>query len=170
VQGLVLTKSISDNIVLPVLHRFARFRLLRMGRGRAMAADMIEKLSIRSRGGRQVIGELSGGNQQKVVLAKALATDAELLLLDEPTFGVDIGAAAELIKHVRAMMRASKGALWATSDLQELLEVSDRILILTDDGIGTEVLRGDENFNEAFLIQAMQRRLHRAAPAGGVTP
>jgi ABC-type sugar transport system ATPase subunit len=138
--------------------------VVRAGAADRLARDLMAKLDIRARGPAQMVGELSGGNQQKVVLAKALAADADVLLLDEPTFGVDIGAAAEVIRHVRTMAGAGKAVLWATSDLQELLTVADRVLVLGDGAIQRVVHRDDPEFTEPFLIQAMQRQ--RAAPAG----
>jgi ribose transport system ATP-binding protein len=170
VHGLVLTAPIVDNTILPILDRLMRFIFLRISAGRDLARRMMRVLNIRSRGPQQIVGELSGGNQQKVVLAKALAADAELLLLDEPTFGVDIGAAADLIRHVREMTDAGKAALWVTSDLHELLEVADRVMVLADGGVHEIVKRGEPGFDEASLIGAMQRGGRRgvaAVPAAG---
>jgi ABC-type sugar transport system ATPase subunit len=163
VHGLVLTAPIVENITLPILGRLVRLGFLRRDAGRRLARRMMSDLDIQARGPQQMVGELSGGNQQKVVLAKALATDAGLLLLDEPTFGVDIGAAAGLIGHVRALVGAGRAALWATSDLHELLEVADRVMVLADGAIQRVVRRGEPDFNEAFLIRAMQRGQYQRA-------
>lgn len=156
--GLVSTQSIVENVRLPVIRRLTRLGFLQNGAARRLARDMMRRLQIRARDHAQLVGELSGGNQQKVVLAKALATKADLMLLDEPTYGVDIGAAAEVIRQVRDLAQAGKAVLWATSDLQELLAVADRVLVLGDGTIRHVVERGDDEFSEAFLIQAMQRR------------
>jgi ABC-type sugar transport system ATPase subunit len=157
-DGLVPSEPIVENVILPVLRDVTSARVVRMGRARAMTRSFMADLNVRASGPDQMVGELSGGNQQKVVLAKALATRAGLLLLDEPTFGVDVGAAAELIRHVRAMAAQGKGVLWATSDLQELLAVADRILVVADGTIREVIPRGDPGFSEAHLIEAMQRR------------
>ena len=158
--GLVTTQKILENIMLPVLQKVTSAHVVRKSKGRALARPLLAELDVRSRGTDQLVGELSGGNQQKIVLAKALAIDAELLLLDEPTFGVDIGAAAELIRNVRAMAERGKGVLWATSDLQELLGVADRVIVIADGGIRCVINRGDLEFTEADLIQLMQRSQH----------
>jgi ABC-type sugar transport system ATPase subunit len=157
-DGLVPSEPIVENVILPVLRDVTSAHVVRMGRARAMTRSFMADLNVRASGPDQMVGELSGGNQQKVVLAKALATRAGLLLLDEPTFGVDVGAAAELIRHVRAMAAQGKGVLWATSDLQELLAVADRILVIADGTIREVIARGDPGFTEAHLIEAMQRR------------
>jgi ribose transport system ATP-binding protein len=167
VHGLVLTESIAGNVALPVLSRLAPGGLLRMARGARLAQDLGAKLDIRSRGPRQIVGELSGGNQQKVVLAKALAVDAEVLLLDEPTYGIDIGAAADVIGQVRGMTDSGRAAIWVSSDLQELLKVADRVLLLADGEIRQVVRSSDPDFSEAALLRAMQRGQHESGSQGG---
>jgi ribose transport system ATP-binding protein len=155
--GLLTTATITENVILSVMGRLVRGIILRVKEGQRLTRQLMRVLDVRARGPQQVVGELSGGNQQKVVLSKALAADAELLLLDEPTFGVDVGAASDLIQHVRSSVAVGKAALWVTSDLLELLDVSDRIAVLVD-GTVTQILkRGDPAFNEAALIKAMQR-------------
>jgi ABC-type sugar transport system ATPase subunit len=158
IHGLVLIKPIGENIVLPILQRFVnRLHLLEMSKGRVVAHDIAARLDVRSRGIDQIIGELSGGNQQKVVLAKSLATEAHLLLLDEPTFGVDIGAASEIIQHVRSMADRGTGVIWATSDLRELLEVADRVMVIRDGMVDLSIRRGEPDFEEEVIIARMQR-------------
>jgi ABC-type sugar transport system ATPase subunit len=167
VHGLVLTESIAGNVALPVLRRLSSAGVLRMSNGARLAQQLGAKLDIRSRGPRQIVGELSGGNQQKVVLAKALAVDAEVLLLDEPTYGIDIGAAADLIGQVRALTDSSRAAVWVSSDLQELLKVADRVLLLADGEIRRIVDRGDPEFSEASLLRSMQRSQYEGGSQGG---
>jgi L-arabinose transport system ATP-binding protein len=122
---------------------------------------MVSRLDVRARSLDQVVGELSGGNQQKVVLAKALAAGADLLLLDEPTFGVDIGATREIVRHVQSLAERGTAVVWVTSDLLEILEVSDRLLVLRDGTIDGVVHRGDPDFNQDALILRMQRAQFR---------
>ncbi len=158
VHGLVLTETIANNVALPVMSRLSSGGILRAAAGVRLARELGERLDIRYRGPRQVAGELSGGNQQKVVLAKSLAVDAEVLLLDEPTYGIDIGAAADLIGQVRSMTDQGRAAIWVSSDLQELLKVADRVLLLADGEIKRTVLSSDPDFSEASLLRAMQRQ------------
>jgi ABC-type sugar transport system ATPase subunit len=156
--GIVLAKSINENIVLPVLKRFVnKLRFLKMSEGRALSRELMGTLEIRARGIDQVVGELSGGNQQKVVLAKALAVGARIMLLDEPTFGVDIGAVREIIRQVGEMARRGTAVLWATSDIREMLEVADRVIILRDGVVERSIRRGAPEFNENFIFARMQR-------------
>ncbi|WP_213451273.1 sugar ABC transporter ATP-binding protein [Rhizomonospora bruguierae] len=155
--GLVTTQPIVDNIMLPVLGGLTTWRVVRDGRGADLAHQLMRDLKVRARDHRQVVNELSGGNQQKIVLAKSLATRADMLLLDEPTSGVDVGAAAELIKIVGELANQGTGVLWVTSDLQELLTVSDRVLVIADGRIRAVVPRDGEDFTEPRLIHLMQR-------------
>jgi ribose transport system ATP-binding protein len=166
VHGLVLTDTIAGNVSLPVLRRLTRGGLLRTARGTQLAQELGDRLDLRSRGPRQVVGELSGGNQQKVVVAKSLAVDAEILLLDEPTFGIDIAAAADLIGQVRSLADSGRAAIWVSSDLQELLKVADRVLLLADGEIRRTVHSSDPDFTEAALLRAMQRGQQDAGQGG----
>jgi len=166
-HGLVLTAPIVENTILPILDRVTRWGLLRIGQGRKLTTRLMTVLGVRSRGPDQIVGELSGGNQQKIVLAKALAADASLLLLDEPTYGVDIGAAADLISRVRETVRSGRAALWVTSDFRELLEVADRVLILAGGTVQRTIKRGEEGFDEPSLLRAVQRGLYTHAASEG---
>jgi ribose transport system ATP-binding protein len=162
VQGLLLTKPIVENVVLSILGRLVnKLRALRMHRGRIVTREMMSRLDVRARSMDQVVGELSGGNQQKVVLAKALAAGADLLLLDEPTFGVDIGATREIVRHVQTLAERGTAVVWVTSDLLELLEVADRLLVLRDATVEGVIRRGDPDFNQDALIIRMQRTQFR---------
>jgi ribose transport system ATP-binding protein len=155
--GLVLTASITENTILSIMQKLRRGVFLRMQAGRVLTRRMMRTLGVRARGPQQIVGELSGGNQQKVVLAKALAADADVLLLDEPTFGVDVGAARDLIQYVRGLAQQGKAVLWVTSDLLELLEVADRVMVVVDGTAPRIIRRGDSSFTEAGLVRAMQR-------------
>jgi ribose transport system ATP-binding protein len=157
-DGLMLTKSIGDNIVLPILYRLVNsIRVFEHRRAVKTANSIRDLLQIRSTGTRQISGDLSGGNQQKVVLGKALVSTPKLLILDEPTFGVDIGTSRQIIEIVRQRARDGIGVLWTSSDLVELLEVCDRIALLADGRISAFITRGDSDFNEATLLAGMQR-------------
>jgi ribose transport system ATP-binding protein len=160
VHGLMLTKSIAENMILVVLRRLlSRLRLLRFSEGREQARQVMKVLDVRATGVDQTVGELSGGNQQKVVLAKALTLGADVLLLDEPTFGVDIGATHQIIANVRAMVDKGATVLWASSDLLEVTHVADRIVVLRDGIIGAAIGPDDaDKFTEDALVAMMQRR------------
>lgn len=157
VHGLVVDKPIVENVALSILARLRSWFVIRMSKGRERARRAIGLLGIRAASPDQVVAELSGGNQQKVVIAKAVQTEMRLLLLDEATFGVDIGAAKDVAKYVRSFVEAGNAAIWASSDLNELMEVSDRILVLSDGRIRSEIPRGASEFTESAVLAQMQR-------------
>ncbi|MGH6761359.1 MAG: sugar ABC transporter ATP-binding protein [Phyllobacterium sp.] len=126
--------TIAGTISLPHLPRWFRSGLLRRERENTVAADAIHRLGIRARGPADTLNQLSGGNQQKVVLARWQAAPCRLLLLDEPFQGVDVGARADLIAAIRNQ-QAQSATLIATSDPEEALEVADRIFVMQEHGL-----------------------------------
>jgi ABC-type sugar transport system ATPase subunit len=153
VHGLVLSRSVTENIILVALRRLVnRLGILKFDDGRELARRMMKSLEIRASGVDQLVGELSGGNQQKVALAKALILGSRLLLLDEPTFGIDVAATRDIIAQIRCLADKGSAVLWVSSDLLEMTHVADRIVILKDGVISTTVNREDKYaFNEYSL-------------------
>jgi ABC-type sugar transport system ATPase subunit len=138
-EGLVLDRSVQENIGLPVLRSLSRWGVMRHTAERSLAADFIGSLRIRTPSLRQAVRTLSGGNQQKVVLAKWLATGARVLLLDEPTRGVDVGAKAEMHALIRQLASNGAAILLLSSDLPELLALADRTYVMRDGRIAGEL-------------------------------
>lgn len=128
--GLVLQLPIADNIALPSLDTLSRGGLVTPGRIGSFARDWMDRLGVRAAGASVVVGTLSGGNQQKVSLAKWLATGPRVILLDEPTRGVDVGAKAEIYVLIRRMAADGAAVLAISSELPELLQISDRIAVV----------------------------------------
>jgi ABC-type sugar transport system ATPase subunit len=161
----MLSKSITENIALVILRRLSGFMgFLRFLEASAQAKKMMKVLDVRATGVDQTVNELSGGNQQKVVLAKALTLGPDLLLLDEPTFGVDIGATREIIAKVRLMADEGATILWASSDLLEVTHVADRIIVLREGVVGATISPDDADlFTEDALVAMMQRRQFEGA-------
>ncbi len=157
VHGLVPIHSVEQNVVLSILRRLKRLLLYRPRAARRLVRRMVETLGIRLANLRQPVPELSGGNQQKVVFSKALLSEPDLFLLDEPTFGIDVHTAADIVRLIRAEVEGGKAALWVTSDLPELLNVADEILVLADGTIKDVVPRGAPGFSEEALLHAIQR-------------
>jgi ribose transport system ATP-binding protein len=157
VHGAVLMHTVEQNVVLSVLGEVAPAFLYRPRVARSLGRRMVQALDLRARGLDQVVGELSGGNQQKVVLGKALLAKPRVFLLDEPTFGVDVQTAAEIIRLMRSEAEAGKAVLWVSSDLTELLNVADRVLVLADGRIKRVVSRGTRGFTEDAILEAIQR-------------
>lgn len=129
-QGLVLNSSVRENIGLASMDRLSRLRLVVANRERELASTMCRQLNVRASSIEQTAGLLSGGNQQKVVLAKWLARSPRLLILDEPTRGVDVGAKSEIYAQMRTLAGQGIGILMISSDLEEILGVSDRVLVM----------------------------------------
>ena len=142
-EGLVLDFSIAENVTLPILPRlFPRF-LVRSSVERAVAREYTDQFNVRMTGVDQLVGALSGGNQQKVVLAKWLASKPTVLILDEPTRGIDIGAKVEVHRIISELAASGLGIILISSDLPEVLAMSDRILVLHEGRITAEIPRAD---------------------------
>jgi ribose transport system ATP-binding protein len=142
-QGLVLDRSVSENITLPVLGRLSFGPVIRRNHVRALVQRLIETLDIRVQGMGQTVRTLSGGNQQKVTLAKWIASECDILILDEPTRGVDVGARAEIYSLIGQLLQAGKGILLISSDLPEVLGLSDRIIVVYGGRLVAEFSRHD---------------------------
>jgi ABC-type sugar transport system ATPase subunit len=121
---------------------------------RERARDAIRRLSIRTPDEEATVGTLSGGNQQKVVLARALSRDPRVLLLDEPTRGVDVGAREEIYKIIGEMAGRGVAVLVVSSDMPEVLGLADRILVLAEGAVAGEVSREDATEERILLLGA----------------
>jgi ribose transport system ATP-binding protein len=153
--GLILRHAISDNIILPQLPRIDRFGI-GMGHYRtAQALQAISRLRIMARGPDHIVGNLSGGNQQKVVLAKWLGLQPRILLLDEPTRGIDIGAKDEVYDLIGQLADTGISILLASSEIPELLSICDRVMVLCE-GRVTGILGPDQMNLDAIKQLAMQ--------------
>ena len=130
-QGLFLDLSVRENLTITLLDRLAgTLGVLRASQLAEAARTAIERLAIRCASDRILVGTLSGGNQQKVAMAKWLARDSDVLILDEPTRGVDIGAKEEIYRLILQIARAGKAVILVSSELPELLSLSDRIYVM----------------------------------------
>jgi ribose transport system ATP-binding protein len=131
-QGLIGIMTISENITLSLLPRMSRFGIVDARRARLITQKFLDALGIKARDGAQLVNELSGGNQQKVLLARALALEPRLLILDEPTRGVDVGAKREIQRLISEVATADRGVILISSEMEEIAEGSDRIQVLRD--------------------------------------
>ena len=130
-EGLVLSKSIKDNLVITVLRAISnRFGLLDRGKKSTMAAAWMEKLNIKPAMPELPASKLSGGNQQRVVLSKWLATNPKILIVDEPTNGIDIGAKSEIHQILRDLAEGGMAVVVISSELPEILAIADRVIIM----------------------------------------
>ncbi|GAA1689853.1 sugar ABC transporter ATP-binding protein [Fodinicola feengrottensis] len=154
-QGLVLEHSVRDNLLLPLLPRLNRGPLIDDRKGRKIAGDLIQDLQVRLNSSTSPVKLLSGGNQQKVVIAKWLATKPAVLIMDEPTAGVDIGTKTDIIAMIRQAADEGLGVIVISSELPELLAISDRVLILRD-GTVERILPREDISSEETLQAAVQ--------------
>ena len=138
-QGLVLGQSVRENFGLPNLPRLSRLSFVRRRLERSAFGKYIASLRIKVSGPEQLARTLSGGNQQKVVLAKWLERDAEIVLIDEPTRGIDVGAKAEIYELINGLTAAGKAVLMISSELPEVLGMSDRVLVMCEGKIRGEI-------------------------------
>ncbi|MFF1415343.1 sugar ABC transporter ATP-binding protein [Streptomyces sp. NPDC058289] len=143
VQGLVLDHSVRDNLLLPLLSELRRGPLVNDRAGTELADLLIGKMGIKVASAAKPVRLLSGGNQQKVVIAKWLGTGPDVVIMDEPTAGVDIGTKTEIIAMIRQLADEGKAFLLISSELPELLAVSDRVLVLRDGTVDQELDRRD---------------------------
>lgn len=142
-EGLVLSRSVRDNVALPILSRLARLGLVKRSAEQATAETAVRDLNIRTPSVRQLAQNLSGGNQQKIVLAKWLATGARILFLDEPTRGIDVGSKREIYLLINELAAAGVAIVLMSSDLPEVLGLSDRVLVMREGRIAGEFTRAD---------------------------
>jgi ribose transport system ATP-binding protein len=149
-EGVVAGLSVRDNIALAVLPRLSRGGIVSDGQIDRIVQKFIERLRIKTSSPSQKVGELSGGNQQKVLLARLLATEPKILLLDEPTRGIDVGAKAEVQALVDELAAEGLAVVLVSSDAEELIEGSDRVVVLRD-GVVVGVLRGDDVSTDGLM-------------------
>ena len=142
-QGLVRPQTIAENISLTVLKKLARSFIVDRARELALAKDLIARLGIRTRGPSQAARQLSGGNQQKVVLAKWLAAEPRILIMDEPTRGIDVGAKSEIHALMSRLAKSGLAILMISSELPEVLGMSDRVLVMNGGRVVAEFARKD---------------------------
>lgn len=155
VQGLVMDHSVKENIIITILDNLKRRLFISERRANSIVREQITALSIKTDSIKKQIGLLSGGNQQKVVIAKWLANDSDILLMDEPTIGVDIGAKTEIIYRIRELADKGCAIIFVSSELNELLAVADRIIILKDGEVIKEMNRKSID-SEEVLQRAIQ--------------
>jgi len=131
-EGLVAILSTAENLTLASLHRFLTGFHIRTDAARAAVRAAIRDLSIKVGDPASEVSALSGGNQQKVVIGKALMTEPRVLLMDEPSRGIDVGAKADVFRTMRRLAADGLGILFATSDLEEVMALSDRIAVMSN--------------------------------------
>lgn len=151
-QGLFLPLPIRANVSIAHLKGVSTLGWLNVGRERAVAKRFVESLDVRCSSPEQAVGQLSGGNQQKVVIAKWLYRDCDILIFDEPTRGIDVGAKFEIYRMLAALARQGKAILFVSSDLKELMAISHRIMVLSAGRVAGTFAR--DGWSEAQIMSA----------------
>jgi len=152
-QGLVIENSVLFNMIMPTLARFARLGWVRRGLARRAATVYVDRLRVRTPSMEQTVKNLSGGNQQKVVLAKWLMVNPKALILDEPTRGIDVGAKAEIHQLMVELAKQGIGIIMISSEMPEVLAMSDRIVVMHEGRIAG-ILQRDEATQERIMAYA----------------
>jgi ABC-type sugar transport system ATPase subunit len=142
ISGLALRLPIAANVTMANVERISRFGMLNLPEQNRMSTELGQRMRLKANSPAQLAGTLSGGNQQKVVIAKWLFRQAEIFLFDEPTRGIDIGAKAEVFELMSELARAGAAILMVSSELPELMHVADRILVMRQGRISGELARG----------------------------
>jgi len=153
-SGLVIEMTIRENITLPALGRYSSSGLIQRERERERAAEMSKRLNVKAPNVEERAGNLSGGNQQKVVLAKWLSLNPRVLIFDEPTSGIDVGAKAEIYALMRSLAREGVAIMMISSDMEEVLGVSDRVAVMHE-GRLTGILDRKSCSEEAIMRLAV---------------
>lgn len=157
-QGLIIEQTVKDNIVLSILDSLKKkLVLFNDNSAEAISKKYVKDLSIATKSIFEKVKFLSGGNQQKVVIAKNLAADPDILLLNDPNFGVDVGSKQDILQLIRDFSDTGKGSIFVSSEFEELARVCDRVIIMKDGSIIKEFIR-DENtkLTETMILQAAQ--------------
>lgn len=141
--GLVLSRSIGENMSLPLLKKFSPMFFMKYGEEKNIWKKQMERLRIKAPGAKTLASSLSGGNQQKVVLARWLMTDPKILLLDEPTRGIDVGAKAEIYQLINNLAKQGMAIIVVSSELPEVIGISDRIVTFCEGELTGEFLQQD---------------------------
>ena len=138
-EGLLLKMNIEDNIIYSCMDAYSCMGILKVKERRDTVDSLIAQLRLKTSSPKSLSGSLSGGNQQKVVVAKWLAANSSILLMDEPTRGIDVGAKSEIYALVRKLADAGKSIIFVSSELEEVQLVSDRILVMSQGMVKKEL-------------------------------
>lgn len=159
-QGLVLQESVRTNLVLANLKGYSSGAFLNNKKIDESCRESVDSLRIKTPDGDERVGNLSGGNQQKVVIGKWINTDADIFIFDEPTRGIDVGAKVEVYNVINQLVKQGKCVIMVSSELPEILGMSDRVIVMREGRVMGEMERDTDNFNqESFMKAAWGGRL-----------
>ena len=155
-EGLILSRSVKDNINITKLSGINRHGFIKQKDEEEIANEYCKRLKIRTPDNKQIVQNLSGGNQQKIVIAKWLAINPKILILDDPTRGIDVGAKNEIYSLINTLAKEKIGIILISSELPEILNISDRILVMREGKITGEFLRKDATQEKIMQLAALK--------------
>ena len=153
-QGLVLSLSVKTNLILANMKRFRKGLLLDNGDIEKVSQERIKELRIKTPTANEVVAQLSGGNQQKVVIGKWINCDADIYIFDEPTRGIDVGAKVEVYNVMNQLVKEGKCVIMVSSELPEVLGMADRVIVMREGEVMAEIDRDSEHFNQEDIMKA----------------
>lgn len=153
-QGLVLSQPVDTNLIMANISGFSKGIFLDDNKIKKAVEKNISELNIKTPSSKEVVSKLSGGNQQKVVVGKWANTDAEVYIFDEPTRGIDVGAKIEVYNVMNQLVQNNKCVIMISSELPEVLGMSDRVYVMRKGRIMSEITRGSEQFNQEDIMKA----------------
>ena len=151
VEGVNLAMDIKENITLSNIKGFVKNHLLDLKKEKEIAKKWVEELGVKTPSLETLSDSLSGGNQQKLVIAKCLNTDPQFMILNEPTRGIDVGAKVEIYKLINRLCEQGRAVLMISSELPEIMSMSDRIYVMCEGKITGEVQK--EEFSQTYLME-----------------
>ena len=153
-QGLVLSQSVKTNMILANMKKFMKGPLLKGKHIEENAQGMVDTLRIKTPSTEEVTMQLSGGNQQKVVIGKWINCDADIYIFDEPTRGIDVGAKVEVYNVMNQLVKEGKCLIMVSSELPEVLGMADRVIVMREGRVMAEIERGSKHFNQEDIMRA----------------
>jgi ribose transport system ATP-binding protein len=153
----VLSLTIRENIVYSILKKISKVSVVQKKQEKEIVDQYIKELNVKTPSPEQLVKNLSGGNQQKVVLAKALATNCEILIFDEPTRGIDVGAKQEIYNLMCKLVEAGKSIIMISSEMPELIGMSDRIVVMSNGENAGELSKGE--YDQTHLLEMASSKL-----------
>ncbi len=153
-QGLVLSQPVKNNLIMASMKRFRHGLLLNHNQIKENANEHIESLRIKTPTMNEVVAQLSGGNQQKVVVGKWINTDADIYIFDEPTRGIDVGAKIEVYNVMNQLVKAGKCVIMVSSEMPEILAMSDRVVVMRGGRVMANIDRDSKHFNQEDIMKA----------------
>ena len=166
-EGVFAQLSVADNLTAAVLPRISRWGIISRQRRDAMVASYVQALGVKTAGPDAPITSLSGGNQQKVLIARALCTEPHVVMLDDPTRGIDVGAKVEVHRVIRGLAAKGLGVLVTSSELEEVVELSDRLVVLDEGRVTGGFPTAGRDSDDVLALLAGSTSTDATAPSTG---